>query len=95
MTIQEQVAELANCTQARVAEAFKSMTIYGSLGNYLDYLRLLKALRLLKTHPNYNVEAVAKEAGFASVRTLNRKIQDVVGMTPRQVRDMCTIDGTE
>jgi AraC-like DNA-binding protein len=91
----KEVAELAHCKQSRVVEAFKSMTIYGTLGNYLDYLRLLKALRLLKTHPNYNVEAVAKEAGFVSVRTLNRKIQDVIGMTPRQFRDMCTIDGTE
>ncbi len=87
--------KLAEALMTQFSEAFKSMTIYGSLGNYLDYLRLLKALRLLKTHPNYNVEAVAKEAGFASVRTLNRKIQDVVGMTPRQFRDMCTIDGTE
>ena len=91
----KEVAELAQCTQSRVIEIFKSKTIYGTLNSYLDYLRLLKALRLIKTHPNYNIEVVAKEAGFASVRTLNRKIQDTIGMTPRQFREMCSIDETQ
>ena len=40
----------------------------------LDYLRLLRALRLLKVQPEYSIEAIAHKAGFATVRTLNRKI---------------------
>ena len=88
----KEVAEMVNCTQSRVADIFKHKTIYGTVGTYLDYLRLIRALRLIRKHPNYNIEVVAKEAGFVSVRTLNRKIQDTIGMTPRQFREMTNID---
>jgi transcriptional regulator GlxA family with amidase domain len=55
---------------------------------YLDYLRLLRALRLLKDQPGYSIEAIAHDAGFATVRTLNRKIQESLGITPGEFRVM-------
>ena len=48
----------------------------------------MRALRLLRDHPTYSIEAVALDAGFATVRTLNRKIQDALGVTPGEFRVM-------
>lgn len=80
------VAELVGITQQRVLELYKKKTIYHSLDKYLDFLRLMRALRLLREHPGYSIEAIAHEAGFATVRTLNRKIQDALGVTPGEFR---------
>ena len=80
------VAELAGITQGRVIELYKKKTSYHSLDKYLDFLRLMRALRLLRDHPGYSIEAIAHDAGFASVRTLNRKIQEALGVTPGEFR---------
>jgi len=80
------VAELVGITQGRVIELYKKKTIYHSLDKYLDFLRLMRALRLLRDHPGYSIEAIAHEAGFTTVRTLNRKIQEALGVTPGEFR---------
>jgi AraC-like DNA-binding protein len=82
------VAELVGITQQRGTELYKKKTIYHSLDKYLDFLRLMRALRLLREHPGYSIDAIAHEAGYASVRTLNRKIQDALGVTPGEFRVM-------
>ena len=83
-----EVAELVGTTQQRIVNLYKQNTIYHTVDKYLDYLRLLRALQLLKEKPAYNIEAIAKDAGFNSVRTLHRKIMDSIGMTPGQFRDI-------
>jgi AraC-like DNA-binding protein len=40
----------------------------------------------------YNIATVAEEAGFSNVRTLQRRIQDAIGMTPIDYRAMLTRD---
>jgi AraC-like DNA-binding protein len=69
-------------------DLYRKKTIYHTVDKYLDYLRLLRALKLLKEKPLYGIEAVAEEAGFNSVRTLQRKIQEAIGITPGQFRDI-------
>ena len=59
---------------------------------YIDNLRVLAALRLLRDKPNYTIAVVAEEAGFSNVRTLQRRIQDAIGMTPVEYRLMLTRD---
>ena len=86
------VAELVGTTQQRIVELYKRKTIYHSIDKYLDYLRLMRALRLLKDKPLYGVEAIAQDAGFNSVRTMHRKIIDAIGMTPGQFRDITNPD---
>ena len=86
------VADLVGITQGRVIELYKKKTVYHSLDKYLDFLRLMRALRLLRDHPNYSIEAIAHEAGFATVRTLNRKIQDALGVTPGEFRVMNDVE---
>ena len=84
----KEVAELVGTTQSRIISLYKEKTVYHSLDKYLDFLRLMRALRLLKDHPEYSIEAIAMDAGFNTVRTLNRKIQEALGITPRQFRDI-------
>ena len=86
------VAELVGTTQQRIVELYKRKTIYHSIDKYLDYLRLMRALRLLKDKSLYGVEAIAQDAGFNSVRTMHRKIIDAIGMTPGQFRDITNPD---
>ena len=86
------VAELVGITQGRVIELYKKKTIYHSLDKYLDFLRLMRALRLLRDHPTYSIEAVALDAGFGTVRTLNRKIQEAIGITPGEFRVMNEVE---
>jgi transcriptional regulator GlxA family with amidase domain len=86
------VAKLVGITQSRVVELYKKKTVYHSLDKYLDFLRLMRALRLLRDHPGYSIEAIALEAGFGTVRTLNRKIQDAIGITPGEFRVMNEVE---
>ena len=75
-------------TQSRIASLYKTKTIYKSVDEYLDYLRLLRTLRMLHDNPNYNVAACAQEAGFASVRTFYRKFQNAFGLAPHEFRKL-------
>lgn len=86
------LAQLIGVSQARLTRLFRNHTIYHSADAYLDNLRVLAALRLLREKPNYNIAAVAEEAGFSNVRTLQRRIQEVIGMSPVEYRNMLTRD---
>ena len=84
----KEVAELVGTTQTRIADLYKSKTIYHSVDKYLDFLRLMRALRILKEKPGYSIDAIAQDSGFNSVRTLQRKIQEAIGLSPGQYRDI-------
>ena len=83
-----EVAELVGTTQTRIADLYRTKSIFHSVDKYLDFLRLMHALQMLKENPYYNIEAIASESGFNSVRTLQRKIQESIGLTPGQYRDL-------
>ena len=82
------MADLVGTTQTRIADLYKSKTIYHSVDKYLDFLRLMRALRILKEKPGYSIDAIAQDSGFNSVRTLQRKIQEAIGLSPGQYRDI-------
>ena len=84
----KEVADLVGTTQTRIADLYKSKTIYHSVDKYLDFLRLMRALRILKEKPGYSIDAIAQDSGFNSVRTLQRKIQEAIGLSPGQYRDI-------
>ena len=50
--------------------------------------RRLMPLKTLKDNPGYSIDAIAKDSGFNSVRTLQRKIQEAIGLSPGQFRDI-------
>jgi transcriptional regulator GlxA family with amidase domain len=45
-----------------------------------------------RTQHNYSIVAIAEASGFNHVRTLQRRIMDVAGMTPADNRALFTRD---
>ena len=86
------LAELLGVSKERLIRLFRHQTIHRTPEAYIDNLRTLHALRLLREHPNYTIAVVAEEAGFSNVRTLQRRVQDAIGMTPVDYRVMLTKD---
>ena len=86
------LAELLGVSMNRLNQLFRKQTIHRTPEAYIDNLRVLTALRLLREQPNYTIAVVAEEAGFANVRTLQRRIQEVIGMSPVDYRLMLTKD---
>ncbi|MBP5715086.1 MAG: helix-turn-helix domain-containing protein [Prevotella sp.] len=86
------LAEMLGVTQTRLAQLFRHQTIHRTPDAYIDNLRVLAALRLLREQPNYTIAVVAEEAGFSNVRTLQRRIQEAIGMSPVDYRLMLTRD---
>ena len=80
------VAEMIGTTQTRIIELFRHSPIHKTVGDYLDYLRLLRSMYYLQCEPSWGIAACAQEAGFAVVRTFNRKFQDALGLTPHEFR---------
>lgn len=86
------LAELLDVSKERLAALFRHKTIYRTPEGYLDNLRTLHAMRLLRERPNYNIAYIAEESGFNHVRTLQRRLMDVVGMSPADYRALFTRD---
>ena len=86
------LARLLGVSQERLSRLSHKQTIYRTPEAYIDNIRLLSAMRLLREEPNYNIAVIAEEAGFGNVRTMQRRFQDAVGMTPVEYRLMMTRD---
>ena len=88
----QQLAELLGVSQERLARLFRNKSIYRTPEAYIDNLRTMNAMRLLRTQANYSIAAIAEASGFNHVRTLQRRIMDVTGMTPVEYRILFTQD---
>ncbi|MCR4603939.1 MAG: helix-turn-helix domain-containing protein [Prevotella sp.] len=88
----EELAKLIGVSHERLVRLFRNQTIHRTPDAYIDNLRVLAALRLLREKPKYNIAAVAEEAGFSNVRTLQRRVQEAIGMTPVEYRHILTRD---
>ena len=86
------LAEMLGVSMTRLMQLFRHQTIHRTPDAYIDNLRVLTALRLLREQPNYTIAVVAEEAGFSNVRTLQRRIQEAIGMSPVDYRLMLTRD---
>lgn len=86
------LADMLGVSMTRLYQLFRHQTIHRTPEAYIDNLRTLAALRLLREKPNYTIAVIAEEAGFSNVRTLQRRIQDAIGMSPVDYRLMLTRD---
>ena len=86
------LAKLLDVSMERLTRLFRKQTIHRTPDAYIDNLRVLTALRLLREKPNYTIAVIAEEAGFGNVRTLQRRVQDAIGMTPVEYRALMTRD---
>ena len=62
-----QFAELLGVSQRRLIQLFRHTPMFKSADDYLDHLRTLRGIQLLREHPEYGIAAVSEEAGFNSV----------------------------
>ena len=87
-----QLAELLGVSQERLIRLFRNKSIYRTPEAYIDNLRTMNAMRMLRTQHNYSIAAISEASGFNHVRTLQRRIMDVTGMTPADYRALFTRD---
>ena len=86
------LARLLGVSQERLNRLFRRQTIYRTPEAYIDNIRLLSAMRMLREQPNYTIAVIAEEAGFGNVRTLQRLFQEAIGMIPVEYSLMMTRD---
>ena len=86
------LAQLIGVSLERLNRLFRHQTIYRTPEAYIDNLRVLAALRMLRDNPQWSIAAVAEESGIGNVRTFQRRVQEVVGMSPVEYRRMLTRD---
>lgn len=86
------LAEMLGVSMTRLNALFRHQTIHRTPDAYIDNLRVLAALRLLREKPQYTIAVIAEEAGSSNVRTLQRRIQDAIGMSPVDYRLMLSRD---
>jgi transcriptional regulator GlxA family with amidase domain len=88
----QDLADMLGVSVNRLTRLFRNQSMHRTPEAYIENLRTLAALRLLREKPNYTIAVVAEEAGFSNVRTLQRRIQEVVGMSPVDYRLLLTKD---
>ena len=86
------LAEMLGVSRVRLDSLFRHQSMYHTPEAYLNNLRTLNAMRLLKEKPEYSIAAIAEESGLRTIRTLQRRMQDVIGMTPVEFRLLFTRD---
>ena len=79
-----QAASLINIQPRQLSSLFKQYA--DGFPDYINRLRLDHAVLLLKTKPNYTIEAIASECGFQSRQTFHRLFVERFGMTPTDFR---------
>ena len=87
-----ELARLLGVSHERLVRLFRHQSIYRTPDAYIDNLRVLAALRMLREKPQWSIAAIAEESGIGNVRTLQRRVQDAIGMTPVEYRNMLTRD---
>ena len=88
----DDLARLLGVSKERLNRLFRHQTIHRTPEAYIDNLRVLTALRMLREKPMWNIAVIAEESGIGNVRTLQRRVQDAIGMSPADYRAMMTKD---
>ena len=88
----EALAKLVGVSQNRLNTLFRHQTMHRTPEAFIDNLRLLTAMRLLRDKSNYNIASISEDAGFKHVRTMQRRMVEVIGMTPAEYRALYTRD---
>jgi len=82
------LAHLLGVSQERLNRLFRHQSIHRTPQAYIDNLRVLAALKMLRDKPQWTIQAIADESGLGNVRTLQRRVQEVIGMSPIEYRMM-------
>ena len=55
---------------------------YGKLSNWLNHLRTEEAVRLMREHPDWALDAIAEKCGFGSRQYFHKVFRELNGLTP-------------
>lgn len=80
------IAQRLGLTQKKIKQLLKDDERYGRLYDYLTEKRVLYACELIKENPQWSMDAISKEAGFASRTTFQTEFKKRIGVTPAQYR---------
>ena len=80
------VSKTLGVSQRHLIRLFKDQSPYGSFSAYLTEKRLAKACSLLKSHPEYTIEAICLDAGFRTRRTFQTVFKSRIGISPSEYR---------
>ena len=83
-----ELAHLLGVSEERLNRLFRHQSIHRTPEAYIDNLRVLAALKMLRDKPQWTISAIADESGLGNVRTLQRRVQEVIGMSPMEYRMM-------
>ena len=81
----KEVAGLCGLSQAKVQQ-FVAKFAGCSFKDYIMRLKVEQSVSLMKKHPEWTIEAIAKSAGFNSRNTFYQNFNRLYGMTPAQYR---------
>ena len=76
------LASAIRTNEKYLAKAIRKFAGGKSLGEFIDCLRLEYACELLKTHPEYTVEAISRECGMTSKSSFYRLFRKYLGCSP-------------
>ena len=79
-------------SQRKILRLLKSQPQYGTFSTYLTEKRLAKACSLLRSHPEYTIEAICLDAGFRSRRTFQTVFKTHLGIIPSEYRSAFPIE---
>ena len=82
----EDLTRLAHVDKNRLPQIIQENT-GGNLKDYINGLRLDHAVLLMKTYPEYTLDTVASESGFANRSTFFLAFRKKNGMTPSQYKN--------
>lgn len=82
----DELAVFANLDKNKLTEVIKAGAKV-TPSKYLNQLRIVCSIELLKTKPEYSIEAIAKDSGFGTRTTFYRVFTDSFGITPKQFRE--------
>lgn len=79
-------SEALGISQRRIVRLLKSQPQYGTFAVYLTEKRLAKACLMLKSHPQYTIEAICLDSGFRTRRTFQTIFKSRLGVSPSEYR---------
>ena len=80
------VSEALGISQRHILRLLKNQSQYGSFSVYITEKRLAKACSLLRSHPEYTIEAICLDAGFRTRRTFQAVFKSRLGISPSEFR---------
>lgn len=83
LTISEALREM--CISPSALNFYlENNTTVGGYRKWLPYLRIEEAKRIMLEHPDYTLQAIAEECGYANSSNFSRTFKQLEGMTPGQ-----------